>query len=134
MLAVYLVVFQGAIATGGLLWGEVAARAGSRAALLGGAASILALLCVRWRFPLETKEQDFTPSVHWPLPKLLCEPRDEDGPVLILIDYSVPPEHAVKFAHALRGLERVRRRDGAIEWGYYRDPEKPTRWLETYDD
>jgi hypothetical protein len=38
----------------------------------------------------------------------------------------------VKFAHALRALERHRRRDGAVEWAFYRDPALPTRWLETY--
>jgi MFS family permease len=132
VLAMYLVVFQGAVAAGSLAWGEVASRAGTRTAILAGAITLIALLSVRFRFPLDAKEGDFTPSLHWPTPKLLCQPQDGDGPVLVLIEYRVPTDHAVKFAHALRALERRRRRDGAIEWAFYRDPAEPSRWLETY--
>jgi predicted MFS family arabinose efflux permease len=132
VLAVYLVVFQGALAAGSLAWGEVASRAGTRWALSAGAVSLVALLVVRFRFPLDAKEGDFTPSLQWPTPKLLCQPQEEDGPVLVVIEYRVPDERAAKFAHALRALERHRRRTGAIDWGFYRDMETPTRWLETY--
>ncbi len=132
VLAVYLVIFQGAFAAGSLIWGEVASRAGTRTALVAGAVSLVGLLSARFRFPLDAKEGDFTPSLHWPTPKLVCQPRDEDGPVLVLIEYRVPIQHSDKFAHALRALERHRRRDGAIEWAFYRDPALPTRWVETY--
>jgi MFS family permease len=132
VLAVYLVIFQGAIAAGSLTWGALASRIGTRGAFIAGAGSLIALLVARFRFPLPATEGDFTPTLHWPTPKLVCQPTEDDGPVLILIEYQVPAEHSVKFAHALRALERHRRRDGAIEWSYYRDTEKPTRWLETY--
>jgi MFS family permease len=132
VLAVYLVTFQGAIAVGSLTWGEVASRSGARTALLAGAVASIVLLVVRFRFPLAAKEGDFTPSLHWPTPKLLCQPREDDGPVLVLIEYNVPLEHAAKFAHALSALERHRRRDGAVEWAFYRDPAMPARWIETY--
>jgi MFS family permease len=132
VLAVYLVVFQGALAVGSVAWGEVASRAGTRRALLAGALSLVALLVARFRFPLDAKEGDFTPALQWPTPKLLCQPQEEDGPVLVLLEYRVPLEHAVKFAHALRAVERHRRRTGAIEWGFYRDMATPTRWVETY--
>jgi MFS family permease len=132
VLAVYLVVFQGALAAGSLAWGEVASRAGTRRALVTAAVSLLALLVARFRFPLDAKGGDFTPSLQWPTPKLLCEPQQEDGPVLVMLEYRVPLEHAAKFAHALRALERHRRRTGAIDWGFYRDMATPTRWVETY--
>ncbi len=132
VLAVYLLTFQAALAIGSVAWGEVASRAGTRAALVGGASTLVALLLVRVRFPLDAREGDFTPSLHWPTPKLLCKPRDDDGPVLVLIEYRVPLDHSTAFAHALRALERHRRRDGAVEWASYRDPGMPTRWLETY--
>jgi predicted MFS family arabinose efflux permease len=132
ILAVYLVVFQGAIALGSLVWGNLATRVGVRGALLVSAVSLLWLLLARLRFPLEAKEIDFTPTLHWPTPKLLCSPRNEDGPILVTIEYRVPLDHAHRFARALRALERFRRRDGAVEWAFYRDPEDPARWLETY--
>lgn len=132
VLAVYLVVFQGSLALGSITWGEVASRAGTRTAFLVGATALVVLLVARFRFPLEAKEGDLAPSLHWPIPKLLCQPRADDGPVLVVIEYRVPIEHAVKFAHALRAQERRRRRDGAIDWGFYRDPATPVIWLETY--
>jgi predicted MFS family arabinose efflux permease len=132
VLAIYLVTFQGALALGSILWGEVASRVGTRTALLAGAVTLLVLLLARLRFRLPSEEGDFTPSVHWPTPKLVCNPHDDDGPVLVLVDYSVPLEHAAKFARALRALEHQRRRDGAIQWDFYRDPATPTRWIESY--
>ncbi len=132
VLAVYLVVFQGALAAGSVAWGEVASRAGTRRALLAGALSLVVLLVARFRFPLDAKEGDLTPALQWPTPKLVCEPQEEDGPVLVLLEYRVPLDHAVKFVHALRALERHRRRTGAIDWGFYRDMVTPTRWVETY--
>ncbi len=132
VLAIYLVVFQSALAAGSIVWGETASRVGTRHALLAGALGLLALLLARLRYPLDPSEGDFTPSLHWPTPKLVCAPQEEDGPVLVLIEYTVPLAHAAKFAHAIRTLERHKRRGGAIEWSFYRDPEEPTRWLETY--
>src|SRR6202034_3591183 len=109
-------------AAGSLVWGEVAARAGTRTALLAGAVSVVVLLIARARFALDATETDLTPSRGGPLPRLLCQPQQADGPVLVLVEYRVPGPHAAKFAHALRALERHRRRDGAVEWAFYRDP------------
>jgi MFS family permease len=51
-LAFYLLVFQGSLAVGSGLWGEVARRAGVRASLLIAAAAMLAGLAAGWNMKL----------------------------------------------------------------------------------
>jgi len=63
VLAIYLVVFQAALAAGSIVWGEVAARAGARIALLAGAVALVGLLAARVRFGIESTQADFTPSL-----------------------------------------------------------------------
>ena len=132
VLSVYLLVFQGGLAVGSLLWGEVAARVGVRRALLVAAGALVASLVARFRYPLVMLEEDMTPSLHWPMPKIVRDLRDEDGPVLVVIEYMVPDANARAFSRLLRARESRRRREGAVRWGLYRDVSKPTRWVETF--
>ena len=132
VLSVYLLVFQGGLALGSFLWGEVATRMGVRRALLVAAGTLVASLLARLRYRIEIVEEDMTPAVVSPMPKIVCDFDDDDGPVRVLIEYSVPEANARAFNRLLRAREHRRRRDGAIEWGLYRDVSKPTRWLETF--
>jgi quinol monooxygenase YgiN len=36
------------------------------------------------------------------------------------------------FRHAMRDLQRTRRRDGAVRWGLFRDPAEPGRFIESF--
>jgi MFS family permease len=132
VLSVHLLVFQGAIALGSVLWGTVAARTGLRIAMVAGAGTVLAGVAARVRFRLGTEEHDFSPSLHWPKPMLVCEPLVDDGPVLITVDYRVPPENVATFLEAATLLGRSRRRYGAFQWEIFRDPARPDRFVETY--
>jgi hypothetical protein len=86
----------------------------------------------RWRYPIEIVEEDMTPSLEWPMPKIVHDLEDEDGPVRVLIEYLVPEANARAFGRLLRAREQRRRRSGAIEWDLYRDVSQATRWLETF--
>jgi len=132
VLSVYLFVFQGSLALGSFLWGDVATRVGVRRALLVAAGVLAASLVARWRYPLEVVEEDMTPRFLWPMPKLVRGLEEDDGPVRVTVEYLVPEANARSFARRLRAREHRRRRDGATEWGLYRDVSKPTRWLETF--
>jgi MFS family permease len=132
VLSVYLLVFQGALAVGSFLWGEVASRLGVRRAFTVAAVALVVSLAARFRYRLEVVEEDMTPSLLLPMPKLVRDIEAEDGPVRVLIEYTVPEANARAFNRLLRAREQRRRRDGAIEWGLYRDVTKPTRWLETF--
>jgi hypothetical protein len=105
---------------------------GVRRALLLAAGTLAASLAARMRYRLEIVEEDLTPSLMLPMPKLVRDVDAGDGPVRVLIEYDVPESNARAFGRLLRAREHRRRRDGAIEWALYRDVAKPTRWLETF--
>lgn len=56
----------------------------------------------------------------------------DSGPILVTVEYDVEPQREEAFLQAMHGYERIRRRDGAYQWGIFRDLESPTRYLETF--
>jgi hypothetical protein len=133
-LAVSLLVIQGSMALGAVVWGAVAARAGIPAALLGGAGGLGLGLVVVGRFRLEQHAGlDLTPSPSaLPPPPRLDAESLADGPVLVTVEYVIDPERADAFLEAMQDLGRVRRRDGAQLWGVFRDAAHPARFVETF--
>jgi MFS family permease/quinol monooxygenase YgiN len=132
VLSVHLLVFQGAVALGSIAWGALAARTSLRTALVAAAVTMVAGLVARVRFRLGTEEHDFSPSMHWPRPMLACEPSADDGPVLVTVEYRVPPENVTRFLEAATALGQSRRRFGAFQWELFRDPAEPDRFVEAY--
>jgi MFS family permease len=132
VLSVHLLVFQGAIAFGSILWGTVAARTGLRMAMVVGAVTVLAGVAARARFRLGTEEHDFSPTLHWPKPMLVCEPPADAGPVLVTVDYRVAASNEASFLEAAVLLGRNRKRFGAFQWEIFRDPSTAERFVETY--
>ncbi len=132
-LAVYLLVFQGAMAVGSVIWGAVATRFGLRAALLSAGITLLVAAIATFRLRLTGfRELDTRPSGHWPEPILLVERHEEHGPVLVTVEYSIDPACGRDFSRAMRLMRRLRRRDGAIRWGLFEDAATPGRYIETY--
>jgi MFS family permease len=134
MLAVYVLVFQGGMALGSAAWGTVASHVGVRNALLlsAGGMALSVLAGLRWRLAA-AEAVDVTPSGHWRDPVVAGgDLAPEDGPVLVTVEYRVSDGDADAFAAAMAGVERVRRRDGAINWGLYRDTAQPGRYVETF--
>jgi MFS family permease len=134
VLAVYMLVFAGALSGGSAIWGAVASHQGLKVALLysaGGLASLWLLAALRYRIILD-EELDLTPSLHWPDPHLILEPKPEQGPVLVTVEYLINPRESREFARAMRALSVIRRRDGAIRWGLFQDTANPARFLETF--
>ncbi|WP_067465825.1 MFS transporter [Nocardia amamiensis] len=133
-LSVYLLVFMGGQAIGSLVWGLLADAIGSVPALLW-AAVLLGFCAVStiWLPIRHNAEQiDLTPSAFWPEPQLVVEPDPDDGPVLILRDYDVPPENVEEFLTAMTFVGRSRQRTGAMEWRLYRDVGVIDRYVEAF--
>ncbi|RCW70315.1 MFS transporter [Pseudorhodoferax soli] len=131
-LAIYLMVFNGAMALGAFSWGMVAQAVGLPTAMLLAACglAITALLFHRLRLP--TGETDLEPSQHWPEP-LLAEPAANDrGPVMVQIEYRVRPADRTEFLKTLRGLSAGRRKDGAYAWGITEDTAQPELLMEWF--
>jgi predicted MFS family arabinose efflux permease len=131
-LAVYLTVFNGAMTAGSLGWGAVAEATGIRGTLLIGAAALLVAGLVMHRIKLPAGEADLAPSNHWPEPLTAGEIEHDRGPVLILIEYSVPEADREAFLRAIHKLSVERRRDGAYGWGITEDTADPDKLVEWF--
>jgi len=131
-LAVYLTVFNGAMAAGSLAWGLVAHLIGVPAAMLVAAAGLSAAALLLHRARLPAGDSDLQPSRHWPEP-LLALPVDPDrGPVLVLVDYRIRPDQIAPFLKALSRLSEERRRNGACAWGVAEQTDAPGRLTEWF--
>ncbi|TCK30861.1 putative MFS family arabinose efflux permease [Ancylobacter aquaticus] len=125
-LAVYLTVFNGAMAGGSLGWGFVAQEIGLSATLATAAAGLVISGLIVHRIALPKGESDLAPSNHWPEP-LLAQPVPGDrGPVLVQIEYQIATEDRPAFLKVLERLSHARRRDGATSWGVMEDAAEPT--------
>ncbi len=137
-LGTYLMMFQGGMALGSILWGFVAERTHTSYALTASAAGLLVTLPFVSRFRiLQGPVPDFTPyQFKRPAPALIGVnpdgPDPHEGPVRISVEYRIPIESYALFTHAIHELRGVRLRDGALRWGIYRDAEDPTRLNETF--
>jgi hypothetical protein len=72
---------------------------------------------------------------------MLFEPSLEEGPVLVKIEYKIDKEHQEQqnnknilndFLISLKDLSKIRKRDGAIQWGVYRDGTDPHIFIENF--
>jgi MFS family permease len=133
VLAVYMLVFAGALSGGSAIWGAVATHQGLKTALLYSAGGLVLglLAAIRYRVILD-EDSDLTPSLHWPEPHLILEPKPEQGPVLVTVEYLINSRESREFAQAMRALGVIRRRDGAIRWGLFQDTTNPGRFIETF--
>ncbi|MDC8013554.1 MFS transporter [Tahibacter soli] len=131
-LAIYLMVFNGAMAAGSLVWGLVAQRCGLAATLLiGGAGLALAALALH-RVALPAGEADLEPAHHLPDPLVAVPVEHDRGPVMVTIEYRVAHADQPAFLSLLRRLAQGRRRDGAYQWGVAEDAADPERIVEWF--
>lgn len=135
VLAISTLVFQGAIALGSATWGAVAARFGIRGALVCAGVGTIATTALAPFLRLPDTTVDLTSWNHWRLPATVDHPLptdDDFGPVLVSVEYQVSSEEAAEFLKAVRQHRRIRRRDGARNWGIFRDMENADRYVETF--
>ncbi|PLP98127.1 MFS transporter [Cupriavidus pauculus] len=131
-LAVYQMVFNGALAGGSLLWGFVAQALGTPYALLIAAAGLVVAALLLNRIRLPRGEEDLGPARHWPEPEMADDIAHDRGPVMILIEYCIPAANRDAFLRAVHRLSEERLRDGAFNWGVMEDPANPellTEWF-----
>jgi MFS family permease len=131
VLAVSMLVLQGAVAGGSATWGAVAARAGlDRALQLAGAGVVLSTVLALF-LRLSDANVDLTPWNHWRAP-VVGEDIIFEGPILVTVEYEVAIERVADFIETMNQYGRIRRRDGASRWAICRDLEFPDRYLETF--
>jgi hypothetical protein len=131
-LGAYLVVYQGGTAIGSLLWGSLAVSLGDPLAiLLAALGAILGLTAgLRWHLA-DSEKQDLRPW-HVSAPRLLLEPRLQEGPVVVQTEYCIDPQRSEDFLRAMQEVRRMRERDGAFGWFIARDPDQRERHVEAF--
>jgi MFS family permease/quinol monooxygenase YgiN len=131
-LSVQLLVFQGSMVLGSLLWGALAQRTSLSIALASAGVGLIVCVLLTVRYRLRCAEKlDLQASLHWDQPAIAFEPCPNDGPVLITLEYRIDPANAEEFTKVMQALSQIRRRDGAIQWGLYQDLSDPGRFVET---
>lgn len=133
-LSIYLLVFQGSMAAGSLIWGALALRIDIAGALTVAAVALVLATGLGLRFKLRAATAlNLAPSGHWAEPIVAAEMAPEDrGPVMVSIEYRIDPAEAAEFARALAKLKRVRKRDGALSWHVFQDAADPASMTECF--
>jgi MFS family permease len=131
-LALYGMVFFGAMTAGSLGWGALASFASIPLALLAAAVLMLAGIVLMRGKPLPATTSDLTAVSLWPEPALAAPVPGDRGPVMVTIEYVIDPARAAAFRDAIGMLAGERRRDGATQWGLLQDAADPARFVEWF--
>lgn len=132
--SVYLLVFQGCVAIGALLWGTLANLRGlSESMLIASISLLIGLIAGFWHKLSHAERLNVDESTHWRDPELTHQvPSANEGPVMVSVEYEIDPERAEDFLEAIKRLEIQRRRDGAYQWHIFRDLANEAKFTETF--
>lgn len=132
--AIYLLVFTGGQATSSIIWGAIATRYSMPVALeLSAAALLLVLLITAAWFRMPASEKyNLAPGGQSQVLDMNEDFEHDEGPVLVMVKYLIRQEDLDNFHAALWTLRRIRLRDGATQWGLFRDTSTPDLYVETF--
>ena len=134
VLAVYLLILNGGLVVGSVIWGTVANTFGIPDTLLVASLTLGATIIVKKRFSSTLLEDlDFTPaSDHWSLPpRSLVDPSQNDSQALITIEYNkIDPKLSDEFEQSVRELGRILKSEGMAYWELFQDPSDIGHYIE----
>jgi MFS family permease len=132
-LGTYQMVFQGSLAIGSAFWGFLAESKGTSTALLCAAIGLFVGIPVSIRYRLmQGAKSNLNPALNRTEPQVVIEFHQEEGPVLVTVEYRINVAKAKAFVQKIYALRIVRLRDGAVRWGIFHDTAEPTRYVETF--
>jgi hypothetical protein len=134
VLAVYLLILNGGLAVGSVIWGTIANAFGIPITLSVASLALGATIIARKRYSTAfVDDLDFTPagSDYWSLPpQLSVDPSQSDSQALITIDYKIDPKLSDKFEQSVRELGRILKSEGMAYWELFQDPADIGHYLE----
>ncbi len=132
-LAIFLTAFFGAMTLGSAVWGKVASVEGlSNSLYIAAAGAALGMvLTLRWRLQ-GAATLDLTPSMHWRTPAFVHRVEDDEGPILVTVEYQIDPKDHRPFLEVIHEIGLERKRDGAYAWGAFEDVTVNGRIVETF--
>jgi MFS family permease len=132
-LAVVLTVNFGGMTAGSAIWGHIAGMEGLPAALIVAAIGILIAVPLTWNWKLQTAAGlDLTPSMHWRAPIFAAKVENDQGPILVTVEYRIDTKDREAFLKAIDEMGYERKRDGAFAWGVFEDAGDTGRFVETF--
>ena len=134
VLAVYLLILNGGLAVGSVIWGTIANTIGIPITLSVASIALAATIIARKRYSTTLVDDlDFTPagSDYWSLPPQLSVDRpNSEGQALITIDYRIDPKLSDEFEQSIRELGRTLKSEGMAYWELFQDPVDIGHYLE----
>ena len=132
-LAIFLTAYFGAMTAGSAIWGQIASVEGLSTSLYAAAAGALLAMIGAWRWKLQTAAAlDLSPSMHWRSPVFAQRVDDDQGPILVTVEYCIDPDDRAPFLAAMREIGHERKRDGAYAWNVFEDAAAPDRVVEIF--
>jgi MFS family permease/quinol monooxygenase YgiN len=132
-LAIFLTVIFGATTIGSVVWGQIATMKGLTFAHFVAAIGIVVAAPLTWRWKLQAAEGlDLTPSMHWRAPGGLRKVENNQGPILVTLEFRVEQENREAFLIAIEEIKHERKRDGAYAWGLFEDTADSGRFVEHF--
>jgi MFS family permease len=133
VLAVYLLILNGGLAVGSVIWGIIANTFGIPITLSVASLALGATIIARKRYSTTLLDDlDFTPaSDHWSLPpQLSVDPPQNDSQALITIDYKIDPKLSDEFEQSVYELGRILKSEGMAYWELFQDTADIGHYLE----
>ena len=132
-LAVFLTFIFGATTAGSAVWGKLSAMEGLPIAYFVAAGGLVLPIPMTWRWKLQTGVGiDFSPAMHWRAPIVARRVENNQGPVVVVVEYRLDANDRAEFLSAVDELGYARKRDGAYAWGVYEDVADGGRFIETF--
>ena len=134
-MSMYQMAIMGASAIGAAIWGQVATVTTLQLSLVIGAISgtLVMLLALRWVTDV-SGEDDTSPAAAGWAAGPPAEAPQEEGRVVITVEYIIDPARAAAFHLVMQQTRRARLSQGAIGWELLHDIVQPERYVEQIVD
>jgi predicted MFS family arabinose efflux permease len=134
VLAVYLLVSNGGLVVGSLIWGTLANILGIPFTLSVASLALAATIIARKGYSsILLDDLDFTPvSDHWSLPpQSSIDPSQVDNHALIIIEYNkIDAKLSDEFQRNVHELGRMLKSEGMAYWELFQDPADSSHYIE----
>ena len=134
VLAVYLLILNGGLVVGSVIWGAVANTFGIPVTLLVASLALAATIIARKPYSSKLLDDlDFTPaSDHWSLPpQSSIDPKQDDNRALVTIEYkNIDPKLSYEFERSIHELGRILKSEGMAYWELFQDPSDISHYIE----
>jgi MFS family permease len=134
VLAIYLLVLNGGLAIGSVIWGTLANVFGIQITLSVSSLALAATIIAKKRYSSTLLDDlDFTPvSDHWSLPpQSSIDHSQYENQALITIEYrGIDPNISDEFEHNVHELGRILKSEGMAYWEIFQDPADASHYIE----